>query len=216
LRNGDLASTYGEIALNQQFAVGNPGSSVNLDAAVGQYWTGGNANYGFVRLGAGHQWQMNTRIALTLSASVEQRFSARSDIYDSRTLGLVVGARYKLGSGDGVTVSLNLLNTNSDFVNSRVSAAAVRMSYSFGAWPIRLPRLRGCFQCARWQTGPVSLCRCEYLFARYRLWGLCPNAKITGRTHTIKRQQVRYSRILCGCGHPIKILRSAGMICQPC
>ena len=131
LRNGDLASTYGEIALNQQFAVGNPGSSVNLDAAVGQYWTGGNANYGFARLGAGHQWQMNTRIALNLSASVEQRFSARSDIYDSRTLGLVVGARYKLGSGDGVTVSLNLLNTNSDFVNSRVSAAAVRMSYSF-------------------------------------------------------------------------------------
>ena len=131
VRNSDLASTYGEIALNQQFAIGSPGSSVDLNAAVGRYWIGGNPNYGFVRLGAGHQWQMNARTALTLNSSVEQRFSARSDIYDSRTLGVVAGARHTLGWGDSVSVSLNLLNTASDFVNSRVSAAAVRMTYSF-------------------------------------------------------------------------------------
>jgi hypothetical protein len=132
IRNGDLGSTFGEVALTHLFAVGKDGDSAELEAAAGQYWAGGSEYYTFARLGAEQRWLLNDATRLTLGATVEQRASAVSDRLDSTSVDLQVGAQHKLANGDGLSLLINLRATDGDFVNIRTNSAALRASYSFG------------------------------------------------------------------------------------
>lgn len=131
LRNSDLGSTYGKIELGHKFAVGTDGGSARLAAAVGQYWSGSNLRYSFFRLEGARNWRLDARSSLSLDISIDQRISAINDLFDSQTLGIEASAQHTLAWGDRTDVSLSLQQSDSDFVNSRVSSAALRMSYSF-------------------------------------------------------------------------------------
>jgi len=131
LSNSDLGSTYGKIELGHRFAVGTSGGSARLSAALGQYWSSGNLSYSFVRLEGARNWRLDARSSLSLNVSIDQRLSARSDFFDSTTFGVEAGAQHTLAWGDRTSVSVTLQQSDSDFVNSRVSSAALRMSYSF-------------------------------------------------------------------------------------
>ncbi len=131
LRNSDLGSTYGRIELGHSFAIGTTGGSARVAAALGQYWSGGDLSYSFVSLEGARHWRIDDRSSLSLNIAVEQRLSAYSGVFDSTTYGLEVGGQHRLAWGDRATVSVALRHSDSDFVNSRVSSAALRMSYSF-------------------------------------------------------------------------------------
>jgi hypothetical protein len=108
--------------------VAHAGCGARLAAAVGQYWASGNLSYNFIRLGGAHNWRLDARSSLSLKISIEQRLSAQSDLFDSKILGLEAGAQHKLAWGDRTGVSLKLQQSENNFVNSRVSSTAIRIS----------------------------------------------------------------------------------------
>jgi len=130
--NSDFGTTYAEVGLRHAFAIGEEGDSGILDFALGQYWTGGRKNYSFGRLSGERRWQLTPQTEFIVDASIERRLSAFRARFDSTAYGLVMSARHKLKSGDGLFLSLNLRKTDSRFVNSRVNTAAVQASYNFG------------------------------------------------------------------------------------
>ncbi len=131
-RNGDFASTYGELFINHGFAVGETDGSANIGAAVGQLWSGGTSYYSFVRIDAGRRWRLGERTALRISGSAEQRFSAVPTLADSTALSLTTALTHGLANGDRTALSLDLRHTDSDTANLRTTSASLRATYAFG------------------------------------------------------------------------------------
>jgi len=84
-----------------------------------------------MRVGVGRRWQMSASTSVSMGATLEKRFSDRTSYFDSNTVSLIVGSQHKLAWGDGIGVSVNLRETDSDFVNYASQAASLRLSYSF-------------------------------------------------------------------------------------
>ena len=130
-RNSDFGATYADISLRQSFAVGAAGGSADVTGSLGEYWSGGDRSYSFMRVGVGRRWQLSASTSVSMGASLEKRFSERTSYFDSNTVSLIVGSQHRLAWGDGIGVSVNLRETNSDFVNYASQAASLRLSYSF-------------------------------------------------------------------------------------
>ena len=130
-RNGDFGATYADVSLRQSFAVGAAGGSADVTGSLGEYWSGGDRSYSFMRVGVGRRWQLSASTSVSMGATLEKRFSERISYFDSNTVSLIVGSQHRLAWGDGIGVSVNLRETDSDFVNYASHAASLRLSYSF-------------------------------------------------------------------------------------
>lgn len=130
--NSDFASTYGALNLNHIFAVGAQGNSAELDASLGQFWSGGDRSYDFAKLEANHNWRLGDTTKVSLGASIEMRHSAVSSFMDSNVLAVQAGVQRGLENGDRLSFTLNLQHTDSDFRNARTGSATLGARYAFG------------------------------------------------------------------------------------
>jgi hypothetical protein len=127
---GDFGNTFAELNLRHDFALGTTGNTATVGAAVGQFWSGRNKSYAFVRAHAGRDWALGAATRLTLDGSVERRLSNLRNTLDATTYGLVGGLRHKLGNGDRLSFALNLRHTDGYTTNAGVSSATLTASYA--------------------------------------------------------------------------------------
>lgn len=130
--NADFGATFAEVGLRHRFALGDQGETGHVGLSLGRYWSGGNTLYDFAKLEGGRDWRLGARTRLTLNGSFEARASAHGSLNDSLILGAVAGVQHRLEGGDRVGLTLNLRNSDSDFVNARSTSATLRASYAFG------------------------------------------------------------------------------------
>ena len=130
--NSDFGSTFFEVGAAHSFAIGDQGGSGDVAVAAGQYWSGGNAAYRFVRVETGRKWQINNQTRLSLRGTYERRFSARSALLDSDVIGVIAGVHHRLKWGDQISLSLNVRDTDGDYSNTRNLSTTFSARYSFG------------------------------------------------------------------------------------
>ncbi len=129
--SSDFGSTYAEVGVTHDFAVGSNGGSAQVAGAIGQYWSGQNPYYRFARLDLSRNWRVSGQTRLSLDGTYEMRGSALSSYFDSQVWGATAGLRHRLKGGDGLSFSLNLRQTDSDFSNARSVAKTFYASYAF-------------------------------------------------------------------------------------
>ena len=130
LTQGDLGSTFAEVNLRHDFAIGTSGSAGNVTGAIGQFWNGHNKSYGFARLQAGRDWALTGGMRLSLGGLVERRLSNVRNTQDATSFALTGGLSTKRGNGDRLSLSLNLRHTDSETANFRYSSATLSATYA--------------------------------------------------------------------------------------
>lgn len=132
LRNSDFASTYAEVGLRHQFALGAQGNYLSLGGAVGASWSGGEASYDFAKMNVARGMRIAPATQLTLNAGVERRMSTQSNIRDTDvvTLGAQIG--HKLQRGDRINLGVTMQTVSGAFINADYLTASLRASYAFG------------------------------------------------------------------------------------
>lgn len=131
VENSDLSSTYAELRLDHSFALGDKGNAARLGAAIGQFWYGGDKNFDFLSLNAGHSWQLSKRTKVTVDTFTEGRKSDVSSQLDRVIYGFATGLKHARQNGDKLSFGLNLRKTESDFRNARYTSATFSAKYAF-------------------------------------------------------------------------------------
>lgn len=129
-RNSDFGSTFGSVTLSHSFALGKAGNSAQVSGSYGQLWSGGDRLYDFTRLDGSRLWRLNDANTLELAVSLEDRTFTRSTASDSVAAGLTATYSHARPSGNSLSFSLNLLNTNSASVNSKSQSVSLRARYA--------------------------------------------------------------------------------------
>lgn len=132
-RNSDFDSEYAELSLRHAFAVGarEKAGSAQLEAALGESRYGGEKSFRQFRIEATRTWRLPSDSLLSLSASAENRFDARSLSNDTLILGLGATWRKKLENGDGLSLSLSLRDSTAEIPNGTYRSATARATYAF-------------------------------------------------------------------------------------
>lgn len=129
--NGDFASTYGELGLEHQFALGAAGNSVTVGAGLGTSWSGGDRSYDFTKLSLQRGLRVSPTSRLQLSGVAERRASARSPLLDADVLTLGAQLAHKRTGGDLLHLGLTVQDVSGQFVNARYQTASFRAQYTF-------------------------------------------------------------------------------------
>ncbi|MGB5865762.1 MAG: hypothetical protein WBG95_15855 [Sulfitobacter sp.] len=129
--NSDFGSTFASVTLSHSFTLGDTGGSARIAGTAGQFWSGGERFYDFGRVDVSRSWNLDARNSLQLAASVEDRDIVNSDLRDSLVFGLTATMAHVRSTGDRLQFSLNLVESNSDSVNTEFQSASLRATYSF-------------------------------------------------------------------------------------
>jgi hypothetical protein len=129
--NGDFASTYAELGVDHQFALGTAGNAMTLGAAFGASWSGGNRSYDFANVLVQRDLRLTPNSRLSLSGVAERRLSTVSTLRDANVLTLGATLGHKLSRGDRLNVGITVQNVSGDSVNTDYQTASLRARYTF-------------------------------------------------------------------------------------
>lgn len=129
--NSDFSSTFAELGVHHQFALGATGNAMTLGGALGARWSGGERSYDFARLTAQRSVRLSPATRLSFNGSGERRFSTFSNLRDANVVTLGANLGHTLGRGDRINLALSVQNVTGDFINSDFQTASLRASYSF-------------------------------------------------------------------------------------
>ncbi|WP_299729955.1 surface lipoprotein assembly modifier [uncultured Tateyamaria sp.] len=129
--NSDFASTYAELGVNHQFALGAAGNAMTLGAAFGASWSGGNRSYDFAKVLVQRDVRLSPNNRLSLSGVVEQRLSAVSSLRDANVLTLGANLGHKLAGGDRLSIGVTVQDVSGDNINADFQTASLRARYTF-------------------------------------------------------------------------------------
>ena len=129
--NSDFASTYGEVGIEHQFALGASGNSMTFGAALGTSWSGGDRSYDFAKLSVHRGLRLSEASRLQLSGIAERRASARSSLRDADVLTLAAKLGHKRADGDLLSLGLTVQDVSGQFVNAHYQTASLRAQYTF-------------------------------------------------------------------------------------
>jgi hypothetical protein len=123
----DFSSALAEVSLSWDRAV--PAGALGLDLAAGRAWSGGAAEYDYLRLSADRGWAVADSAALTLAAFAEQRREPGGAPGDAR-IGAQAEWRQVLAWGAQVTGGAAWERTLSDNGNARAESWTLTASYA--------------------------------------------------------------------------------------
>ena len=140
LSNSDLSSTSVEFGLSRAFSLKTKGNFATVTGTVGRAWSGGDARYNLARLQFSPNYALSKTTRLSLSASVEKRFSTETTDKDQVITQLRATLSHALGGGDKLSLGVNLQNVASAATNGAYHSGNVQATYSFGKkiGPMRL------------------------------------------------------------------------------
>jgi hypothetical protein len=130
LSNSDFGSTYGEATLEHRFKVS--GGAAGVQVSLGESWYAGARNFRLARLGGDRFWALSEAALIQINGFAEKRFMARNRTSDGRSLGVGATYRQKLGSGDTLSLSLQLRDSVASAPNGTFQTASLRAGYDFG------------------------------------------------------------------------------------
>lgn len=130
LSNSALSSQYLETSLSHRMRADR--GAAGLSFAIGQAWSGNNRSYALARLGADRSWRLSDEAHLSVSGAVEERFSTTGTRFDATALSLTVGLAQALDSGDKLTLTLGLRDTDAASSNDTSQAVSLRAGYTIG------------------------------------------------------------------------------------
>lgn len=132
--NSEFGSTYAELSVSHDFAVGPSQSHGSASVAVtaATSWYGGRKNYNLAKVTGSRSWQLSSDTGLMIDGLVEERFDARSSSFSATVLGVGASLKHRLDNGDKLKLTLGLRDTDSGHVNTSYSTALVRLGYDFG------------------------------------------------------------------------------------
>ena len=129
--NDQLASTYAEFGLRHSFVLNQKGTLMTLHGSTGKAWSAGSARYTFGKLQVNPTFKLSKSTTLSLTGSVEQRWSTFSAINDQTVTQMRATLSHKLAKGDRISFGVNLLDMGSDARNGAYQSGNLTLNYSF-------------------------------------------------------------------------------------
>ncbi|MAY86993.1 MAG: hypothetical protein CML02_09805 [Pseudooceanicola sp.] len=130
LTNSDFGSTYAEASLEHRFKAGDGAAGVQF--SLGESWYGGDRNFRLARLGGDRFWRVGESSQLIVNGFAETRFASRTLTNDGTSFGMGATYRHQLGTGDTLSLSLQLRDTEATAPNGTFQTASLRAGYDFG------------------------------------------------------------------------------------
>ena len=130
--NSDFDSSYAELGIEHQFALGATGNSMTIAGALGASWSAGDRSYDFAKVSVQRGMRLSSSTQLSLSGTAERRLSTIAAVRDADVLTFGASLGHKRESGNRINLGLSVQNVSGDFINADYQTASLRASYTFG------------------------------------------------------------------------------------
>ncbi|MHA6262716.1 surface lipoprotein assembly modifier [Arenibacterium sp. CAU 1754] len=132
--NSDFGSTYAELGLRHDFAVGPKADkgSAAVEFTLGESWYRNRRNYQLARLSGERNWRFADGVQVQLNMMGERRFNARYLSNDAHIFGIGAVFGQKLENEDSYSISVLLRTAESPDINGDYQSATLRAGYTFG------------------------------------------------------------------------------------
>lgn len=132
--NSDYASGYSELSLAHGFRVGRGGQAgtAGVEVAFGESRYGGRRNFLLARMGGHRKWKLSGSTSLQTNLLAERRYQARVISNNTDIFGVGASLVHRLANGDRLSASMNLRDSDAEFMNGTYRSVSLRTTYSFG------------------------------------------------------------------------------------